>query len=69
MAEEDPSHGQGVGLPWIRPWAQHGHRHGLPGFIPPHNSPLKSCCPAPRTERRVLVSTGLCHGLPSLVLY
>ena len=25
MAEEDPSHGQGVGLPWIGPWAQHRH--------------------------------------------
>ena len=35
----------------------------------PHNSPSKSCCPAPRTERRVLVSSGLCHGLPSLVFH
>ena len=35
----------------------------------PHNSPSKSCCPAPRTERRVLVSSSLCHGLPSLVLH
>ena len=25
MAEEDPSHGQGVGLPWIGPWAQRRH--------------------------------------------
>ena len=25
MAKEDPSHGQGVGLPWIGPWAQRRH--------------------------------------------
>ena len=25
MAEEDPSYGQGVGLPWIGPWAQRRH--------------------------------------------
>ena len=36
---------------------------------PPHNSPSKSCFPAPRTERRVLVTSGLNHGLPSLVLH
>ena len=33
----------------------------------PHNSPSKSCCPAPRTEKRVLMTSGLCHGLPRLV--
>ena len=35
MVEEGPSHGQGVGLHWVGPWAQHRHWHGLPGFIPP----------------------------------
>ena len=25
MAEDDPSHGQGVGLLWIRTWAQRRH--------------------------------------------
>ena len=25
LVEEDPSHGQGVGLPWIGPWAQRRH--------------------------------------------
>ena len=25
MAEEDPSQGQRVGLPWIGPWAQRRH--------------------------------------------
>ena len=35
MVEEGPSHGQGVGLSWVGPWAQHRHWHGLPGFIPP----------------------------------
>ena len=34
-----------------------------------HNSPSKSCCPAPWTKRRILVTSGLCHGLPSLVLH
>ena len=28
----------------------------------PHNSPSKSCCPAPRAGRRILMSSGLNHG-------
>ena len=35
----------------------------------PHNSLSKSCCLAPQTGRKVLVTSGLCHGLPSLVLH
>ena len=35
----------------------------------PHNSPSKSYYLAPRTERRVLMMSNLCHGLPSLVLH
>ena len=34
----------------------------------PHNSPFKSCCPAPRTERRVLLSSSPRHGLSSPIL-
>ena len=30
----------------------------------PHNSPSKSCCSAPRMNRRILVTSGLYHGLP-----
>ena len=33
----------------------------------PHNSPSKSCCPAPRTGRRILTFWGLHHGQLSLV--
>ena len=33
----------------------------------PHNSPSKSCCPAPRTGRRILTFSGLHHGRLSLV--
>ena len=32
----------------------------------PHNSPSKSCCPAPRVGRRILMSSGPCHGWSSL---
>ena len=32
-----------------------------------HNSPSKSCCPAPRTRRRILTFSGLYHGRLSLV--
>ena len=37
-------------------------------ILRPHNSPLKSCCPAPRTEMRVLMSSGPSNGLSSLIL-
>ena len=33
----------------------------------PHNSPSKSCCPAPRTGRKILMFSGLHHGRLSLV--
>ena len=33
-----------------------------------HNSPSKSYYPAPRMRRRILMSSGLCHGRSSLVL-
>ena len=33
----------------------------------PQNSPSKSCCPAPRAGRRILMSSGLCHDRSSLV--
>jgi len=52
----------------LGPWPNVGTDMGLLVFSP-HNSPSKSCCPAPRTEMRVLVSSGLCHGLPSLLLH
>ena len=39
MAKEGPSYGRGVGLPWVGPWAQRWHWHGLPGFIPPIIAP------------------------------
>ena len=33
----------------------------------PYNSPSKSCYPAPRARRRILMLSGLCHGRLSLV--
>ena len=39
------------------------------GSFTPHNSPSKSYCLAPQTERKVLVTSGLSHGLSSLVLH
>ena len=33
----------------------------------PHNSPLKSCCPAPRAGRRILMFSSLCRGWLSFV--
>ena len=50
------------------PWAL---MYSGPGsqILWPHNSPLKSCCPAPRTERRVLMTSGLCHNLSILAIY
>ena len=76
MADEGPSHGRGGSFPWPRGGPSLDHALGpaqtltwASRFYTPHNSPLKSCYPAPRTERRVLVSSSLCHGLPSLVLH
>ena len=37
-------------------------------ILRPYNSPLKSCCPAPRMEMRVLMSSGPSNGLSSLIL-
>ena len=36
-------------------------------IIGPHNSPSKSCCPTSWSGRRILLVSGLYHGLPSLV--
>ena len=33
----------------------------------PHNSLSKSCCPSLQAGRRILMSSGLCHGQSSLV--
>ena len=57
MAEEGFLHGLG-------PWPSIDIETGLLVFFP-HNSPLKSCCSAPRTDRRVLATLGLCHDFPS----
>ena len=51
----------GMGLRPDMKWA------GLYQILQPHNSPSKSCCPALRTERRVLMSSGLYHGRLSLI--
>jgi len=34
-----------------------------------HNSPSKSCYPSPRTDRRVLMTSGICQCLSILVIY
>ena len=49
--------------PWV--WYEMGWACQI---LRPHNNPSKSCCPAPRTRRRILMSSGLCHGLSSLIL-
>ena len=51
----------GIGLGLDMEWA------GFYQILQPHNSPSKSYCPAPRTERRVLMSSGLYHGRLSLI--
>ena len=53
----------GVGLGLSMKWAR------VIKFFVPTITPSKSCCPAPQTERRILVSSGLYHGLSSLVLH
>ena len=40
-----------------------------PQIIKPHNSPSKSCCLTSWSGRRVLVMSGLYHGLPNFVLH
>ena len=40
-----------------------------PQIIGPHNSPLKSYCLTSWSGRRVLVMSGLYHGLPNFVLH
>ena len=40
-----------------------------PQILWPHNSPSKSCCPDPQTERKVLMTLSLCHSLSILVIY
>ena len=46
----------GAGLGLSIKWA------GVVRFL----GPTIACCPAPRMERRVLVTSGLCHGLSSI---
>ena len=46
----------GMGLVLDMKWA------GLCQILQPHNSPSKSYCPAPRTEMRILMFSGLYHG-------
>ena len=61
---------------FVRPWTFLLPRHGLWAWYEmdrdcqilwPHNSPSKSCCLALRERRRILMSSGLCHGRLSLV--
>ena len=40
-----------------------------PQIIGPHNSPSKFYCPTSWSGRRVLVMSGLYHGLPNFVLH
>ena len=51
----------GVGLRFEMEWAEASRTFW------PHNSPLKSCCPAPRMGRRILTFWGPRHGRLSLV--
>ena len=51
----------GVGFGFEMEWAE------ASSTFWPHNSPSKSCCPAPRTGRRILTFSGLHHGRLSLV--
>ena len=48
------------------PWAWHEVGWGRQ-FLWPHNSPSKSCYPAPRAGRRILMFSGLCHGRLGLI--
>ena len=50
-----------------RPWAWYEMGRACQ-ILRPHNSPSKSCCPAPQTERRVLMSSGPLNGSSSLVI-
>ena len=61
-------HGEGGIFPWVGPLAQWRQRYGPISLLPPppHNSPSKSRCSAPRTDMRVLVKSSLCHGFLSL---
>ena len=49
------------------PWALYEVGRGC-WVLLPHNSPSKFCCPTPWAERRVLMSSDLCHGLSSPIL-
>ena len=49
------------------PWAWYEMGRGCQTLWP-HNSPSKSCCPAPQTKRRVFMSLGPRHGLSSPIL-
>ena len=49
--------------PWA--WYEMGRACQI---LRPQNSPSKSCCSAPQTERRVLMSSGPPNGLSNLIL-
>ena len=68
LSEKD-SHGQEGIFPWVGPLAQCRHRYRLISLLPPHNSSSKSCCSAPQTDRRVLLTSGLCRDFPSLAFH
>ena len=51
----------GVGLGFEMEWAEASKTFW------PHNSPSKSCCPAPQTGRRILTFSGLNRSRLSLV--
>ena len=53
----------GVGLGLDMKWA------GVAKFFGPTIAPLKSCCPASRAGRKILMFSSLCHGKSSLVLH
>ena len=62
-------HGRGGVFPWTGPLAQYRYSNGPISLFPPHNSPSKSYYSAPRTDRKVLVTSSLCHGFPSLAFH
>ena len=53
-------------LPRRKLWAWYKMGRG-PQILWPHNSPLKSCCPAPQAGKRILMLSVLCYGRLSLV--
>ena len=60
-------HPQTFLLPWYGPWTSYKMGRGCQ-ILRPHNSPSKSCYPAPQTEIRVLMSSRPLYGLSSRIL-